>query len=145
MKYARHTDDGWKIVSVYGSGEAASAQASVLEAQGYKRVVEYDPRPEDTQFLVWSAEYEDSGSVVTESFWSSPTIIHLDREKLLDLFSKTGKLEAAIEYFGTDSAAQSWWADNMTYVEGSPMALAAMAALGLSLEEVHEIVRRCMA
>lgn len=142
MKFAKKIDDNWTTQDVFGTGPVAEAQAAVLAAQGWMPVREAE-RPADSAFLIWSDDYAEEGGGVTQSWWSAPRVIRLDREKLIGAAAAGGWLNAAIAYFEADQAAQDWWANNMTYVEGSPMAQAAMAALGLTLEQAHALVLQC--
>lgn len=142
MKFAKFIDRRWRTEQVAGSGQIAEAQATILIAQGYKPVRE-SPRPADTPFVIWSASFALDGSEVAETWWSAPLIIHLDREKLIGAATAGGWLDGAIAYFQASQAAQDWWANSLNYVEGSPMAEAAMAALGLTLEQVHALVLQC--
>ena len=144
MKYAKNTAAGWTVAEIYGSGAAAAAQAAIFAARGYKPVADA-ARPADTPYKVWSADYEDKGDYVAQSWWPAARVIPLDRAKLLAAMEAAGALDAAVAYFGNDPDAQDWWANSMNYVEGSPMAEAAMAALGLSLDEVHALVESCRA
>ena len=141
MKYAKHDEiRGWLVQSIVpGTQEVEAAQIAILVAQGYKPVVEAE-RPEDTPYVVWSADYEDGESTVAESFWSSPLVIPLDRTKLLAAVQNAGLLPDAIAVFSQNEDAQAWWADNMTYVEGSPMAEAFRQAFGLTLDQIHAFV-----
>ncbi len=143
MKYAKRINGSWTTQEIVGSGSVAEAQAAVLAAQGWKPVREAT-RPEDTAFVIWSASYEDAGGEVAESWWSAPLVIRLDRAKLIAAATEGGWLDGAIAYFESNPDAQKWWADNCTYVEGSPMAAAAMEALGLTLEQTHALVLECM-
>lgn len=142
MKYAKQMDDGWHIEAVHGMGEVATAQIAVFEAQGYKPVRE-SARPDDTPFVIWSASYAESGDEVVENWWSAAIVIRLDRAKLVSAATEGGWLEGALAYFQSSPEAQNWWANNMTYVEDSPMAAAAMEALGLTLEQTHALVLQC--
>lgn len=142
MRYAREINGVWQFATVIGSGAVADAQAAVLSAQGYRPVREAE-RPADTPFEVWSASYAVDGEEVAESWWRAPLVIRLDRAKLLGAAATGGWLDAAVEYFGSDPDAQDWWANNMTYVDGSPMAAKAMEALGLTLEQARALALQC--
>lgn len=145
MKYAKKDGSGWRLAEIAnGSAEAVAAQMAILAAQDFKPVREAQ-RPADTPYLIWSAKYGEDGDEVAESYWSAPLVIRLDRAKVLAAVAEAGLLDTAIAYFGDDADAQNWWANSMNYVEGSPMAQAAMSALGLSLEQVHALVERCRA
>ena len=143
MTYAKYQNNGWAFAQVYGSGAVAEAQIAILTAQGYKPVHE-SPRPADTPFVIWSAGYSYEGAEIEQTWWSAPLVIHLDRTKLIGAATAGGWLEGAIAYFQSSQAAQDWWANSLNYVEGSPMSEAAMAALGLSLEQVHALVLQCL-
>lgn len=142
MTYAKRINSEWKFAQVYGAGEVAEAQIAILAAQGYKPVRESE-RPANTPFIIWSARYTDYPEYVEEVYWPSPLIIHLDRAKLIGAAAAGGWLDGAMAYFQSSQAAQDWWANSLNYVEGSPMAEAAMAALGLTLEQVHALVLQC--
>ena len=142
MKYARQIDGSWATQPIMGPGAVAEAQASVLATQGWKPVREAE-RPEDTPFVIWSAAYAADGDEVAESWWSAPLVIRLDRAKLIAAATAGGWMDGAIAYFQSSADAQNWWANSMNYVEGSPMATAAMEALGLSLEQTHALVLQC--
>ena len=142
MKYAKMIDGSWKIQDILGTGPVAEAQIAVLVAQGWLPLREAE-RPQDTPFLIWSDAYAVTDGEVIQTWWSAPLVIRLDREKLIGAATAGGWLDGAIAYFEADPTAQDWWANNMTYVEGSPMAEAAMAALGLTLEQAHALVLQC--
>ena len=51
MKYAKRINSEWRFAQVYGAGDVAEAQISILTAQGYKPVRESE-RPANTPFLM---------------------------------------------------------------------------------------------
>lgn len=141
---------------LYTISNADTIDPAVLEitrnlatAQGFKPITNYthfNPY-EDRPFAIKSVEYtlDETGESYTQTITETPLRVQLDRGKLLHHELVISILTEASTALQSSPALADWWANDASYLRGSPMAQAAIAAFGLAEHELEMIARDCQA
>lgn len=138
--------DSGNLVKIPGSWEKAvrAAQKELLLAQGYLPVPGYEPPVTQLPFALVSESFSvQANGTVFCTRTEKPLPIKLSQSKLLRNPIVHAKMDELMSALTADSDLSAWWASDMRYLRGSPVAAKAMAAFGLTREQMEQIVLSC--
>lgn len=129
------------------SEEMKAAQIALLTAQGFKPVANMEEEvTNDIPFALRKSIYtlKDDGSTYYMAVQERCLPVRLSQEKLVAHEAIAEKLPTLMGALQSDAELQSWWCNSMNYVRESSVAQRAMAAFGLTQEEMEKIALECM-
>lgn len=119
-------------------------QRELLIAQGYLQVDNYRVPRSQMPFAFVSEHFEVVDGAVEQTIVETPRKVRLSQDKLLRHPAIRARLDHLMGLLSGDSDLANWWANDMCYLRGSPVAKKAMAAFDLSQDEMEKIVRECL-
>lgn len=141
-----YSEAAHKVSSIPGSwGESVrAAQRELLLAQGFLPIRDYSPPKSQLPFALVEDAFThqaDGTFLCTRTERAMP--IRLSQDKLLRHPTIQARLDDLMASLTADAALADWWAHDMRYLRGSPVAQKAMAAFGLTQVEMEQIVLAC--
>lgn len=123
---------------------ARTAQAALLTAHGYLRVIDYQHLKTQMPFARVSESFRACGDDTAEQIITeTPRPIKLNRDKILRHPVIVRNLQVLMDSLTADQELATWWSTDMRYLRGSPVAKKAMAAFDLTQEQMEKIVLEC--
>lgn len=124
---------------------AKTAQRTLLTGKGYKPVDMTGAKEDDLPFVRYHYDYKDDGDKYTVESVPINRYVALSQDKLVRNQHIQSRMEDLMAALSGDSVLSSWWANDMRYLRGSPVAEKAMAVFGLTQEQMEQIVLACRA
>ena len=141
--------NGKKLVKVPGewTEEMQNAQIALLVSQGFKPVTNMTEEvTNDIPFAlrkpVFTISYD--GESYTMNVQERLLPVRLSQEKLVANEVIAEKLPTLMGALQADEELRNWWCTSMEYLRYSPVAHKAMAAFGMTQEEMEKIALECM-
>lgn len=119
-------------------------QREILMKQGYLPVDNYRVPRSQMPFAFVSDHFEIVDGTVVQTICETPRKVRLSQDKLLRHPAVRSRIEHLMASLSSDEELIDWWANDMCYLRGSPVAKKAMAAFDLSQDEMEKIVRECL-
>lgn len=120
-------------------------QRELLIAQGYLPVDNYRVPRSQMPFAFVSEHFEVVDGAVEQAIVETPRKVRLSQDKLLRHPAIRARLDHLMELLSGDADLANWWANDMCYLRGSPVAKKAMSVFDLSQEQMEKIVLECKA
>lgn len=120
-------------------------QRELLIAQGYLPVDNYRVPRSQMPFAFVSEHFEVVDGTVVQTICETPRKVRLSQDKLLRNQAIRARLDHLMGLLSGDSDLANWWANDMCYLRGSPVAKKAMSVFDLTQEQMEKIVLECKA
>lgn len=119
-------------------------QIDLLLAGGAKPVLEYERPKSQMPFARLVPNFTDCGSYVEVDWEEIPNRLHLSHEKLLARPEVSGRLTDLYAAAAENEEMRDWWtSDDPVYVRGSALATALQVFLGLTRDQLEDLVLSC--
>ena len=122
---------------------AKTAQRTLLTGKGFKPVDMTGAKEDDLPFVRYHYDYKDDGDKYTVESIPVNLYVALSQDKLVRNQHIQSRMEDLMAALSGDSELSFWWANDMRYLRGSPVAEKAMTVFGLTQEDLEQIVKEC--